>query len=127
MKDGSRSPVERYEDWSKLSAELVEEARRYFPGGDTRISAHFPPYPLFIERGEGCRLFDADGHELIDFMNNFTSLIHGHAHAPTVAAVEEQIRRGSAYAAPRLTSCTKRPSRRRERRPFRRRWRRSRR
>ena len=33
-------------------------------------------------------------------MNNFTSLIHGHAHAPSVAAVSEQITRGSAYAAP---------------------------
>lgn len=89
-----------YGNWSALSAKLIEEAREVFPGGDTRMSAHFAPYPLFIERAEGARLHDADGHTLIDFMNNFTSLIHGHANPGIVAAVQEQIARGSAYAAP---------------------------
>ena len=90
----------RYEDWAKSSARLHEEASRYLPGGDTRASAHYEPFPLFMSRGEGCRLWDVDGRELCDFMNNFTSLIHGHAHPPTVRAVSEQITRGSAYAAP---------------------------
>jgi glutamate-1-semialdehyde 2,1-aminomutase len=89
-----------YTDWTRTSAKLTEEARRYLPGGDTRSSAYYPPYPAFMSRGEGCRLWDVDGHEYVDFMNNFTSLIHGHAHPPTVAAVTEQIARGSAYAAP---------------------------
>ena len=93
----------RYEDWAKSSARLHEEARRYLPGGDTRASAHYKPFPLFMSRGEGCRLWDVDGRELCDFMNNFTSLIHGHAHPPTVRAVSEQIARGSAYAAPTET------------------------
>lgn len=90
----------RYEDWAKSSARLHEEASRWLPGGDTRASAHYKPFPLFMSRGEGCRLWDVDGRELCDFMNNFTSLIHGHAHPPTVRAVSEQIARGSAYAAP---------------------------
>ena len=89
-----------YTDRTQTSARLMEEARRYFPGGDTRSSAYYTPYPAFMARGEGCLLWDADGHEYVDFMNNFTSLIHGHAHPPTVAAVTEQIARGSAYAAP---------------------------
>ncbi len=89
-----------YCDWSTLSAKLIEEAREVFPGGDTRMSAHFAPYPLFIERAEGARLHDADGHTILDFMNNFTSLIHGHANPDIVAAVQEQVARGSAYAAP---------------------------
>jgi glutamate-1-semialdehyde 2,1-aminomutase len=92
--------VREYAAWTKRSAELVSEARRWFPGGDTRISAHFSPHPLVIDRGEGSRIFDADGHELIDFMNNFTSLVHGHAHPAVVEAVSEQVRRGTAYAAP---------------------------
>ncbi|MCP5043454.1 MAG: aspartate aminotransferase family protein [bacterium] len=70
------------------------------PGGDTRSSAHYLPYPLAAVRAEGCRLTDADGHELLDFMNNFTSLVHGHAHPGTVRAVQEQMAIGSAYAAP---------------------------
>jgi glutamate-1-semialdehyde 2,1-aminomutase len=48
-------------------------------------------------------LTDVDGNELLDFMNNFTSLIHGHAHPDVVAAIEHQAPLGSAYAAPNLT------------------------
>ena len=86
--------------WAPTSEKLIEEARRYLPGGDTRASAHYKPFPVFMEAGEGCTLRDVDGHRYIDFMNNFTSLIHGHAHPPTVAAVAEQVARGTAYAAP---------------------------
>lgn len=89
-----------YRDWSSASAALIEEAREVFPGGDTRMSAHFAPYPLFIERAEGPWLHDADGHRLLDFMNNFTSLIHGHANPDVVQAVQQQVALGSAYAAP---------------------------
>jgi glutamate-1-semialdehyde 2,1-aminomutase len=70
------------------------------PGGDTRASAHYAPFPLAMVEGKGCRLNDVDGHQFLDFMNNFTSLVHGHAHGPTVAAVREQVARGSAFAAP---------------------------
>jgi glutamate-1-semialdehyde 2,1-aminomutase len=55
-----------------------------------------------MKKAEGCRLRDVDGHEVIDFMNNFTSLIHGHAHPAVVGAVSEQVALGSAYAAPSL-------------------------
>ena len=79
--------VVEYQDWSPRSAKLMDRGRQIFPGGDTRASAHYGPYPLVMESGEGCRLFDADGHEFLDFMNNFTSLIHGHAHPAIVAAV----------------------------------------
>ncbi len=92
--------IEAYRDWTPASEKLMDGARRVMPGGDTRSSAHYRPYPAFMVRGEGCRLTDADGHEYVDFMNNFTSLIHGHGHAPTVAAVAEQMSLGSAYAAP---------------------------
>lgn len=95
-----RDLLDAYREFAKRSGQLAEQARRVFPGGDTRASAHFAPWPLFVERGEGCRLLDADGHELLDFMNNFTSLVHGHGHPAVVAAVTEQVARGTAYAAP---------------------------
>jgi glutamate-1-semialdehyde 2,1-aminomutase len=89
-----------YLDWTPRSRALFEQACRWLPGGDTRATAHYPPYPAFMERGSGCRLVDVDGHEYTDFMNNFTSLIHGHAHPATVRAVQAQVELGSAYAAP---------------------------
>lgn len=95
--------VREYEKWSPRSAEIMARGKVVFPGGDTRASAHFSPYPLVMARGEGCRIYDVDGHEFLDFMNNFTSLVHGHAHPATVKAVTEQLPLGSAFAAPSRT------------------------
>ena len=92
--------IENYQAWSPRSAEIMARGKKVFPGGDTRASAHFGPYPLVMERGEGCHLYDVDGHEFLDFMNNFTSLIHGHAHPETVEAITTQAPLGSAFAAP---------------------------
>ena len=69
-------------------------------GGTTRTSVFFEPYPPVAVRGEGCWIEDLDGNRRIDFLNNYTSLILGHAHPRIVAAVTEQTRRGSAFAAP---------------------------
>ncbi len=89
-----------YMEWTPRTKELMEPAKQYMPGGDTRTTAHYLPYPIFMNRAEGCHLYDVDGHEYVDFMNNFTTLILGHAHPRVVEAVSEQIRIGSAYAAP---------------------------
>jgi glutamate-1-semialdehyde 2,1-aminomutase len=91
-----------YRAFSPGSAALAERAQRVFPGGDTRSSAHYGPYPLVMSEAHGCRLRDVDGNELLDFMNNFTSLIHGHAQKDVVDAICEQAPKGSAYAAPNL-------------------------
>ena len=91
--------ITEYRNFSPNSAAFSARASQVFPGGDTRASAHYKPYPLAIERAAGSRLYDVDGHELIDFMNNFTSLIHGHAHPEVVAAIQHQAPLGSAYAA----------------------------
>jgi len=69
------------------------------PGGDTRTVAFHPPYPLTIERGQGCVITDVDGNHYIDVLNNYTSLIHGHAHPAINAAVSEQIEKGTNFAA----------------------------
>ena len=92
--------IESYRAFSPTSEALAKRACEVFPGGDTRASAHYGPYPLSMKSAQGCRLTDVDGNELLDFMNNFTSLIHGHAHPDVVAAVQTQVELGSAYAAP---------------------------
>lgn len=89
-----------YRDRTKRSRELFEQAGHVLAGGMTRTSVFFAPYPAYIVEGRGSRITDLDGNVTIDFVNNFTSLLHGHAYPPIVEAVERQMRRGSAYAAP---------------------------
>ncbi len=82
------------------SRRLYEEARRYIPGGTSRIHYWFEPHPIYAQAGRGCRLVDADGIERIDFLNNMTSLIHGHAHPAITAAIIDQLGRGTAWSEP---------------------------
>lgn len=81
------------------SAAAHERARHSMPGGDTRTVAFHPPYPLTIVKGEGYTLTDLDGNTYIDLLNNYTSLIHGHAFAPITEAVIAQLALGTNYAA----------------------------
>jgi glutamate-1-semialdehyde 2,1-aminomutase len=93
-------PVERYERATPRSRELFEEAHAYMPGGDTREVTYHAPYPSFVEEASGCTLTTADGGELLDFLNNYTAAVLGHAPDPVVEAVCERFRRGSGFAAP---------------------------
>jgi glutamate-1-semialdehyde 2,1-aminomutase len=69
------------------------------PGGTTRTTTYFDPYPLYIERGDGCRVWDADGTERIDMLGNYTAMILGHAHPKVVEAISRQAARGTGFAA----------------------------
>ena len=82
---------------------MFERASASLPGGSTRTTIYSAPYPPYMTRGEGVRTRDVDGNEYRDFLGNYTSLILGHAHPDVVAAVEAQVRRGSAFAAPTET------------------------
>jgi glutamate-1-semialdehyde 2,1-aminomutase len=85
------------------SRALFERATASIPGGSTRTTIFNPPYPPYMVRGDGLRTWDVDGNEYRDFLGNYTSLILGHAHPAVVEAVEQQVRRGSAFAAPTET------------------------
>ncbi len=67
------------------------------PGGCSRNTVLRQPHPLYAQYGQGCYLLDIDGVSRIDFSNNMASLIHGHAHPAVVAAVTEQLHKGTAY------------------------------
>ena len=82
------------------SGELYRRAVRSMPLGVASSFQANDPYPIYLERGRGSRVWDVDGNEYRDFLGNYTSLILGHAHPEVVGAVEAQIRRGSAFAAP---------------------------
>lgn len=81
------------------SRALHGQAVKFMPGGTTRTTTYFDPYPLYIDRGEGCRIWDADGTERIDMLGNYTAMILGHAHPKVVEAISKQAARGTAFAA----------------------------
>lgn len=87
-----------YLERTPTSRQYHQTARACMPGGDTRTIAYWEPYPLYTKSGSGCRICDVDDNSYIDFVNNYTSLILGHAHPSVQAAVKAQISRGSAYA-----------------------------
>lgn len=86
-----------YEARTPASRALYQRAQRVMPGGDTRTGTFHHPYPLFIARGDGARLHDADGHQYLDLLNNFTSLVHGHGQPAVVEAMIRQERLGTAH------------------------------
>jgi len=92
--------LERYLEMTPRSRAIFEQGRRYLPGGDTRTSIFWQPYPIVLERGKGCRVWDVDGVERIDYVANMTTLIMGHAHPQVVQALQEQAARGASFGAP---------------------------
>ena len=93
------SVEERYRVGSPRSEAAFEQARAVMPGG-VKGAYFYKPYPLTIERGEGCYLYDLDGRKLVDFNNHHTAQILGHNHPAVVAAVQAQVSRGIALSAP---------------------------
>ena len=92
--------LERYRERTKKSLARRKKNAQYLPGGDTRSIAYYPPYPFTAAEGKGSRLYDLDGNEYIDCVNNMTALIHGHAHPHIVDAICRQAAKGTAHAAP---------------------------
>ena len=88
-----------YEKNTPKSAAAQLRAHAAVMGGNSRGAAYHAPYPLTIEYGEGTRLVDLDGREYLDLINNFTSLVHGHAYPPIVEAASRQVARGTAWVA----------------------------
>ena len=82
------------------SARLYSESVRVTPGGVSSPVRRFEPNPLFIEKGEGCRVTDADGKEYIDLCMAYGPLISGHANPEVMAAVAAQMSSGTVYGAP---------------------------
>src|SRR5437868_3683707 len=89
-----------YPDPNSRSQKMYDRAQASLPGGNTRTTVFMKPYPIYAARGEGCRVWDLDGNVFIDCINNFTSLIHGHAHPVLIEAATRQLALGSAFGLP---------------------------
>jgi glutamate-1-semialdehyde 2,1-aminomutase len=82
------------------SAALFERAVRVLPGGNSRSTVFFQPFPAFAASGSGAFLTDADGVSRLDAVNNYSVLIHGHAHPAITEAVTRQLAAGTALGMP---------------------------
>jgi glutamate-1-semialdehyde 2,1-aminomutase len=92
--------IERtFRERTPRSAEHAAAAARVMPGGDTRAAGHHPPYQLTLVRGEGPWLTDVDGHRYLDLIGNFTSLVHGNAYPPIIAAARKAMEEGTNWPA----------------------------
>ena len=70
------------------------EACAVMPGGNTRSVLFNAPFPLTIARGEGCRLWDADGHAYIDLLGEYTAGLFGHSNPIVRAAIDRALDAG---------------------------------
>lgn len=85
------------------SEKLYTKAKQYFPGGvnsPVRAFRSVGGTPLFIERGEGSFIYDADGNKFIDFCCSWGPLILGHAHPAVVEKICHTVKNGSSFGAP---------------------------
>lgn len=85
------------------SAKLFEEAKKYFPGGvnsPVRAFKSVSGPPLFIKRGEGCRLYDEDDNEFLDFCCSWGPLILGHKNQLIEDYVIETVKKGTSFGTP---------------------------
>ena len=86
-----------YRSLTPTSYEYFLKGGEYLPGADSRSPLFYPPYPVVLEEGHGCWLFDVDGNKLLDFTGNHTSLILGYGHPQVLDAVQRQLEKGTAF------------------------------
>jgi glutamate-1-semialdehyde 2,1-aminomutase len=85
---------------TRNSAQRYERAVKVMPGGVPSSFQENDPWPVYVDRGEGTRVWDVDGHEYIDFHNGFGVMCIGHANPTVGAAVKARVDLGTHFAAP---------------------------
>ncbi|MSP82571.1 MAG: aminotransferase class III-fold pyridoxal phosphate-dependent enzyme [Alphaproteobacteria bacterium] len=91
-----------YVQGNPRSGSNLEANAKVMPGGNTRTVLHFAPYPLTLVRGEGCYVWDADGHRYIDFLGEYTAGLYGHSHPVIVAAIRKALEDGIVLGGPNV-------------------------
>src|SRR3954465_2553283 len=82
------------------SAEMYRRANRTLAAGVASSYQLRDPWPIYLEHGDGPKVWDVDGNELFDFHNGFGSMIQGHAHPAIGRAINERYAKGTHFAAP---------------------------
>lgn len=95
-----------YPDEKSESSRLYSRAAKVMPGGNSRTTVYRAPYPVYAKAGTGSRVRDADGVERLDFLNNYTALIHGHAHPEITRAATRALQSGTCFGMPTESEIT---------------------
>ena len=66
--------IAQYTARNPESRAMFERAKQSLPGGNTRTGVHIDPFPIYADYGAGTYLYDVDGRQLLDFVNNNTAL-----------------------------------------------------
>ena len=85
------------------SERLFAEALQYIPGGvnsPVRAFRAVGGQPFFVDKAKGCRVWDVDGNELIDYVGTWGPAIHGHAHPKIIQAVQRAAEQGTSFGIP---------------------------
>lgn len=83
-----------------LSKKLFKQARKTIPSGVNSPVRHFEPYPFFVRKAAGSRIWDADGRPIIDMCNGYGALLLGHGRKEVISAASKQLRKGTLYCTP---------------------------
>jgi len=89
-------------NFSKSQA-LYERALQIIPGGvnsPVRACKSVGADPLFIDRADGCLIYDADGNRFIDYIGSWGPMILGHRHPAVLEAIKAVLDRGTSFGAP---------------------------
>lgn len=86
--------IARYRARNPESERLLLEAADVLPAGNTRSVLFYAPFPLTMARGEGCHLWDADGHRYLDALGEFTAGIYGHSNPVIRQAIIDALQDG---------------------------------
>src|SRR5207245_8268751 len=92
--------LERYRAQTRNSHELYGRAERVLPLGVSSNFRTYEPYPIYIERAQGSRMWDRDGREYIDCSMCFGAMMVGHAHPVMVEAIARAAGEATLYAMP---------------------------
>jgi glutamate-1-semialdehyde 2,1-aminomutase len=118
-----RELIEREEkalnEKTQKSGEMFRRAHAVLTGGVASSYQLRDPWPIYLERGRGPRVWDVDGNEMYDFHNGFGSMVQGHAHPAIGKALRRppktrsSSRRSSSAASGSRAGATRTPGRRR--------------
>src|SRR3954471_2831880 len=90
----------RLNERTPRSGEMFRRADPPRAGGAGPRPGRGEPWPIYLERGDGPRVWDVDGNEALDFHNGFGSMVQGHAHPAIGRAVQTRHAQGTHFAAP---------------------------
>ena len=100
IKELTEREEKRLNERTQASQRMYDRARNVLTGGVASSYQLREPWPIYLEHGDGPRVWDVDGNEMYDFHNGFGSMVQGHAHPAIGKAIGERYVRGTHFAAP---------------------------